>query len=807
MESNEKNSKEDIIIKCSIDEIRKHFFQDYLYIERSIEDILTTINQNLQIWEKKSPSRKNLPAFAPIFDDCDKSSLNHIHRYLKVIPNFKNRLQAKDDFVTLAKAIYSSDAKTLKSIEEFAETYKEYNQSEILRWYTKPAFLHELLNNSLRIANSDSIQYSRFVLKDLEKAIKQHYQEKSKTFSGLLYRGAFLSNEEWLGLKENQGREIEMHGFLSASKDKNVALSFMEYAFDPSKMVLITIIVPKGPNEEEQGFADIEEFSCISKEKEVLFNVRSRFTVLETEDEYSPELPYRHLVLLYGAQGFRKFLAEQNSVLELSFPSLKNHSCDSCKIATYYPRNVLFTSISNPQNELYYCKRCFPRLSTPLLCVSVKDTPTEIKLKGYFLTISSEEEIQVPFYGYQCSECQVKNKKLYFSCTDCRKRLCEYCFPYKSSCLKSEHLVVAENTPFSYWFEKMSKKEESHMKFQNSLVINNDNPFQQGEMFFESHEYEKAIKFYNAYIEQNAVQEDDQLATCLGNLELLYFNQGQYEKALEYHQKSLDIIEKLFSPGNYPDIATSKSNLGKTYSRLGRHQEALLYFRASLDIRKSMYGDNHNDVAASYEQIGDGNLGLKQYEKALDNYSLSLQIKTVLYGDRHPEIAALYKRIGEVYRTQDDPRSIGKMLDYLFMALERFQTPYGKNHPLVADAYDSMGELYHKQGKPFLAIEEYEKALSIRKSFSKKNPIGLITSYKNLGLASYASTDYEKAQESYAKALEVAEEFYGKDHLQTLEIKKSKGQAQAKKEAMMRKKRVVLKNQEIVSEKSSDIEV
>jgi len=101
-----------------------------------------------------------------------------------------------------------------------------------------------------------------------------------------------------------------MHGFLSVSKEKQVALKFM--GVDPSKKVFITIIVSKGSNKEEQGFAEVEEFSQFPKEKEVLFNVRSRFTVLETEDEYvySGSSKCRHLVLFYGAQGFRQFITE-----------------------------------------------------------------------------------------------------------------------------------------------------------------------------------------------------------------------------------------------------------------------------------------------------------------------------------------------------------------------------------------------------------------------------------------------------------------------------------------------------------------
>jgi len=203
-----------------------------------------------------------------------------------------------------------------------------------------------VINNCLRIATPDSIQYGRFPLKDMQKAIKDQYQGKSKYFNGLLYRGAYLSQDEWTSLKENVGREIEMHGFLSVSKNKNSVSQFME--IDPSQKVFTTILIPKGPNEEEQGFAEIEEFSQFSGEREVLFNVRSRFTILETEEKYAEDFPLRHLVLFYGAQGFRKFLAEQNPIQEVSIPKVENISCHSCKTPSYeMAEKIVFISIRN----------------------------------------------------------------------------------------------------------------------------------------------------------------------------------------------------------------------------------------------------------------------------------------------------------------------------------------------------------------------------------------------------------------------------------------------------------------------------
>jgi len=540
-------------------------YQKVSCVETKIENVLTEIKQNLLYWYKEKSSLKlNLPAFAPIFNDSDKSEMNNLHRYLKVIPNFKNRFQAKEDFVNLSKGIYT-DPDNTKFIANFEKYYNEYNKTQTLRWYTRESFLYKVTNNCLRIATSDSIQYCRLLLKDIEQAIKEQYKTKSKNFHRLLHRGSYLSLEEWSSLKENIGREIEMHGFLSVSKDKNIALQFFRQ--NPSKMVLITIIVPKGPNEEEQGFAEMEEYSLYPMEKEILFNVRSRFTVLETEDEYSEELPYRHLVLLYGAQGFRRHIAEQSPAIEVTIPNINNISCAYCEAsAQKMSGKYFFVSITEGRqkdNAVYYsCSKCIDNNNaseaTPFLCVPLTaeinttptPAPTTIKVKGCFLASGSNN---IPMYGYQCSKCQAKKLKSYLTCTDCgekEKRWCKNCFEEAPpQCLESQHHLILESSPLLFWCFPMSESELNHLKYQNKSITNNsaDEVFQQAEMYFANHKYEKAIEFYTLYIQQKGTRKNDPwLAMSYKNIGAVYNDKGEYDKALEYYFKAHDIFKAVY---------------------------------------------------------------------------------------------------------------------------------------------------------------------------------------------------------------------------------------------------------------------
>jgi len=749
-----------IYVFCKSKDYHSNWAKNYPKIscvERDIENVLDKIQQNLLKWYKEASSLKlTLPAFAPIFNDSDKSQMNHLHYYLKVIPNFKNREQAKNDFVELSKGIYS-DAENQKEITRFVNDSSNYNKEKTLRWYSKDSFFFRVTNNCLRIATSDSIQYCRLPLKDVENAIKEQYQTKSKNFNGLLYRGAYLSEEEWSDLKANLNREIEMHGFLSVTADKNMALNFVRA--DPKKKVFITTIVPKGPNEEEQGFAEIEEFSLFPKEREILFNVRSRFTVLETEEKYSQRFPYRHLVLLYGAQGFRRHLVEQNPVQLVSITGLaENISCNQCNQVS---EKMLFMPISHLKNQTFFCKKCLDsQTPAPFLCIpSIKENQDILSIKGFLLTNSSPKD--TPFYGYQCSKCHLKKQKRYFICTDCDKKWCENCFENDVSCILANHALILEMTPFSFWCEKMSESELNHLKYEKESVPDNDYVFQQAEMYFQSHEYHKALQFYHIYIKNNATKDKkSNLAICYNNIGFIYENQGEYKKALDYHLKALNLFKSSEERESHPGVAASYTGIGSVYENQGKFNKALKCYMRSLDIFQSIF-DDHPEVASCYNDLGAVYESQGDYKKALEYYSKSLAIGQKVYGNKHPHVTGCYMNIGLVHVRLGN---FLKALDYYFQSLDICKSVHGEDHPDVAKFYNHIGSAYDQKGDYNTALEYHQKSLNIKKSLYGENHRDVATSYNNLGAIFASQGNYSKAEEYYLKALKIRESVYEAKH-------------------------------------------
>jgi len=687
------------------------------------------------------------------------------------MPKFKNRLQARKDVVNLARAIYS-DETNMSFITDFDQNYTEYNKEAIMKWYTQESFLYKITNNCLRIATSDSIQYCRLLLKDIEQAIKEQYKEKSKHFCGALYRGAYLSQEEWSSLKVNLGREIEMHGFLSVSKVKNVALHFMQE--NPNQKVFITVLVPRGPNEEEQGFAEVEEFSKYPQEKEILFNVRSRFTVLEAEDTCPGDLLYRHLVLLYGAQGFRRCVTEENPMQEILIPNVESIVCSICSCHSI-STNKFFTPIaSNMTKRSYFFESCLPELlafqNSSLLYIPIMDglrTP-KINIKGFMLNYPIE--LKLPMFGYKCSQCQAKYREVYFKCTECsreRKEVwCENCLASQADCIQKGYGIVLESNPFSFWCERMSENELKSIEFQNQLMDINT-IIQQAEMYFESNQYKKALEYYSIYLQRNDQNKPDiNLSLVYGNMARIYENQGEYKKALEYLLKGLKIYE--LSDGKSPSgISAYYGNLGLIYDSLGEYDKALEYLEKALKLTKSVDGEINSDVANSYNNLATVYYKKGEIERSLEYFEKALKIHKSAYGNIHPIVAASLNNLGNVYKDHGD---LKKALDFLSKALEIKKSFYGENHYLIGVCENNFGEIFTGQGEFRKALEYHKKALDIWNPVEKSSQPEIAICCDSIGVAHEKLEEYEKALEYYNKALEIRRSFFGENHPETIKV-------------------------------------
>ena len=194
-------------------------------------------------------------------------------------------------------------------------------------------------------------------------------------------------------------------------------------------------------------------------------------------------------------------------------------------------------------------------------------------------------------------------------------------------------------------------------------------------------------------------------AGSYGNIGLVYRNLGDYNKALDYYFKALEIRKDVLGE-KHPNTAGTYGNIGVVYHNLEDYDKVLEFYNKALEIDKDVLGENHHDTAISYNNIGVVYDELGDYDKALEYHNKALEIKKEVLGEKHASTAMSYNNIGNVY---DDLGDYDKALEYHNKALEIFEEVLGESHPYTQQIIQNISEAKQKLEESQSKTEEPKK--------------------------------------------------------------------------------------------------
>ncbi|MCA2716666.1 toll/interleukin-1 receptor domain-containing protein [Microcystis sp. M169S2] len=254
--------------------------------------------------------------------------------------------------------------------------------------------------------------------------------------------------------------------------------------------------------------------------------------------------------------------------------------------------------------------------------------------------------------------------------------------------------------------------------------------------------YRKRADLYEEII-AGSQREQDCYRNSLNRLGLCYDSLGQYEKAIAYHQQSLEISEAM---GDQQEVAISLGNLGNCYNCLGQYEKAIAYHQQSLEISEEI--GYRQGVAISLANLGNCYNCLGQYEKAIAYHQQSLEISEEI-GYRQG-VASSLGNLGNCYK------SLGQYEKAIFY--------HQKCHD-ISEAMDdrkgvaiSLGNL----GNCYYDLVQYEKAIDLYQQYhdiSKKISFrqGVAISFGNLSNCYFSLGQYEKAIAYHQQSLDISE--------------------------------------------------
>jgi tetratricopeptide (TPR) repeat protein len=270
----------------------------------------------------------------------------------------------------------------------------------------------------------------------------------------------------------------------------------------------------------------------------------------------------------------------------------------------------------------------------------------------------------------------------------------------------------------------------------------------------EQGEYQEAITFYEKSLEidkKTRPPNHPDLASSYYNIGNVYYNMGEYSKALSYYEKALEISQKTLPP-NHPDLAKSYIAHGLVYNQMGEYSKAITFYEKALEIQQQSLPPNHPDLAMSYGNIGEVYNNIGQCSKALSSHEKALEIEQQSLPPNHPDLAASYNNIGNVYDNMGD---YSKALSSHEKALEIRQQSLPPNHPDLAWSYNNIGLVYDKMGDYLKALSSYEKALQIWQQSRPPNHPDLAMSYNNIGLLYDKMGERWKALSLFERAVDI----------------------------------------------------
>ena len=321
----------------------------------------------------------------------------------------------------------------------------------------------------------------------------------------------------------------------------------------------------------------------------------------------------------------------------------------------------------------------------------------------------------------------------------------------------------------------------------------------------ESAKYEDALKYFNKSLEirmEAFGESHPQVAHVYNGIGRTHISMGNYDLALEYIQKALDI-----SKGNPSSLlGDTYNNIGVVYHFKGDYQQALDYYEQALQTREEVLGIFHKKVAESHGNIGLVYSVLGKYQTALEHYHQGEDILEKILEPGHLNFSYIYNKMGIIYRVKGD---YAQAQEYYEKTLEIRRKNLGELHPDVADVYINLGVIHEKNGDYELSMEFTNRAIEIYESVHGESHPFVAKFYLNIGQLNFQQDRLEAAMQYYNKGLNVYLENFGEQHYAVANVYNNMGTFYASQKEYTRAldflQRALAIRMNVLGEKHTDI--
>ncbi|CAF1483920.1 unnamed protein product [Rotaria sordida] len=608
--------------------------------------------------------------------------------FIDVLKKLPQMDQAKKDMLEKCEDYYCFNKQQLIRIEQFRTTY---TINEAIRWFTSDSFVYRLLNRALRTENITHLYIFRFFIIDLCKKLEYERTCIPDRDILYLYRGQMMFTKELNELKDNIGSLISTNGFLSTSRLLDVAMQFILGTTNTDEFKVVLFEIEVNCQNMRIIFADIDKYSRLQGEQEVLFSLGTVFCIEAVEFESTLDLWKIKMVATDELsntieEALNLTIRTEDRSPSILFGNLLIDEYHFLDIAEQFFQMLLKTLPQNDEDifdvyqsmsEIYRRKEQF-------------QIALDMALKAYKL-----RRKVLPRNNIDLNESLNLIARIYLQIGK-YGRAVEY---YKKSLILCDKNHLSDHQLKVVALQGLGEVYKLKKNFYRSLFY-----------------------FMDAYEIAQRTEHLPDMANCVGDIGLLHENQLDYDTALGYYYKQYDIHEKVLELDQ--NLITEQylfidlMRIVETYKKNGDLKMAFRFCQHKLAQQKRTLPENHPRIGYTLKMIGDiyhyfGNAGkvLEYYLQALDVFEHSQACESV-------DMISCLRMIGALLL---DKKNFDNGLSYWLKALDIEKKTCSSDGPDLATSYKSIGDIYCETTNYQKAIYYYSKALGTYRKKADRN--------------------------------------------------------------------------------------
>lgn len=253
-------------------------------------------------------------------------------------------------------------------------------------------------------------------------------------------------------------------------------------------------------------------------------------------------------------------------------------------------------------------------------------------------------------------------------------------------------------------------------------------------------------------------------ARIYNSLGILMRNIGKFQESIEILEKSLEMRLKIFKE-NSIEISETYNNLSSAYLSINDQDKAIEYSEKSAEIICSI-NENLPQLGIIYMNLGTIYMSKSYFSLAQNYYEQALEKLPKVFGVSNLQFASFFNNMGyRFYKAGFYSSAIEliKKIENIYNLIKQNDINDGESLE-NAKIYNNLAAIFNEMGDYKTSIEYYKKSIEIKKKYFPENLSEIAIFYNNIATAYMKNKEFEKAIKSQKIAIQIYEKSLEKNY-------------------------------------------